>query len=604
MSDSSICQPRHGNCRVHLPRLLADVALATILWALSAVMADAWAQNPQLEAIEAKRKQIEQIIAAVDTAAEHRRDGLRFRADTLAGELGTMMLNYQVDAPATIESDANKSDLDESGADPTPEDAADHPDARFAAHLAWLKSFLVDRFQDLQQRIRDERQRFDEFEDSFVAGISRAFQQELRNTSASHIDLQVRLLELSDRIGEVDEALRNRLKDTLTVSAEAVSGQVLLNATTLKELRSMLRADPGNTELARAERAMERKQVQNIDSLGLLVSLMNRLDLNTGSYRALLLSERGMIGVDILNREVFFNLLEKRLETARASLWTEGPNIVFKFVVALSILLITYLLSRLVRRIVTALVTRESVTMHRLMENMLISLSFAVVFAIGFVIALSTIGISLMPMLAGLGVAGIVIGFALQDTLSNFASGWMILIYRPYDIDDHVIAGGAEGSVKKMNLVSTTIATFDNQRLVIPNSRIWGDVITNLTANQTRRVSIPVNIAYGEDLDRVERILREEAAGQEGVLRKPAPNVFVNSIGHSEVVMMVHAWVRTPDFWPLLRSLTKRIKQRLDQEGVEIPLPKQDIYVRALPDALTGKGVAEVPTPAKVDPLG
>lgn len=223
------------------------------------------------------------------------------------------------------------------------------------------------------------------------------------------------------------------------------------------------------------------------------------------------------------------------------------------------------------------------------MESILISISFGVAFVIGLVIALSTIGISLMPMLAGLGVVGIVIGFALQDTLSNCASGWMILIYRPYDIDDHVIAGGAEGSVKKMNLVSTTIATFDNQRLVIPNSKIWGDVITNLTANHTQRVSIPVNIAYGEDLDRAERILRDEIAAQEGVLNKPEPSVFVNSTGRSEVVMVVHVWVRKPDFWPLLRSLTKRIKQRLDEEGVEIPFSKQDIYVRALPDFVSGK---------------
>lgn len=165
-----------------MPCPLADVALVIIFWVLPGILGGAWAQNPQLEAIEAKRNQIEQIVVAVDKSAEH---------------------------------------------------------------LAWLKFFLVDRFQNLQERIRDERQRFDEFEDSAVAGISRAFQQDLRNASASHIDLLVRLLELSERVGEADEVLRAELKGTLTVAAEAVSGQVPLDATTLKELRSMLRADPG-----------------------------------------------------------------------------------------------------------------------------------------------------------------------------------------------------------------------------------------------------------------------------------------------------------------------------------------------------------------------
>lgn len=167
-----------------------------------------------------------------------------------------MMLNFPIDA---VSVEAGK-------ADETPEDADGSVRTRFTEHLAWLKDFLASRFQHLQQRIRDERQRFDEFDDSAPAAISRAFQQDLRNASALHIDLLVRLLGLSEEIGEDDEAMRAQLEGTLTVAAESVSGQILLDVTTLKELRSMLRADPGNTELARAERAVERKQMQNIAS--------------------------------------------------------------------------------------------------------------------------------------------------------------------------------------------------------------------------------------------------------------------------------------------------------------------------------------------------
>lgn len=548
-------------------RSAGALALLLTLWILPGLVG-VWAQDTQLAAIEAKREQIEQIMDELDNVPEQRRDGLLFRVDDLARELGAMMLAYPVDRIA---------------ADDSAGDAGDGPKAGFRVHLEWFKGFLIDRYQSLQERIRREQARFDEFDESSEAAIARAFQQDLRKVVANHTGLLVNLLELGEKIGQVDEGLRQRIRQTLSLAAESMSGQILLDATTLNELRSMVRADPTNTALVKAERAIERKQVRNIATLEQLTGLMGNIGLNAGSYRALLLSQRGSIGVDILDREVFMNLLGSRIESAKDSLLTQGPNVIFKMLFFLSMVLAAWLLAKFVRGIVAALLHRESVQLHQLMEAMLISLSFGIVFAIGLVVALSTIGISLVPMLAGLGVAGIVVGFALQDTLSNFASGWMILIYRPYDVDDHVIAGGVEGTVKRMNLVSTTIATFDNQRLVIPNSKIWGDVITNLTANRIRRLTIPISIAYGEDLDRAEAILRDEISSHEGILRKPEPNVFVDAMEQSDILMVTHAWVRTADYWTLLRSLTKRLKQRLDEEDIEIPFPQQDIYVRALP---------------------
>lgn len=568
----------------HQPHMIQSVkalALAItflVLPGLNGVLA----QNDKLAAIEASREKIEQIMIELDNLPEQRRDGLLFRVDGLAGELGTLMLAYPVTEVA---------------ADAYAGEAADGPEAGFLEHLDWLQGFLIERYRHLQARIRQEQKRFDEFDESSEAAISRAFQQDLRTIIASHTGLLANLLGLGEKVGRMDQDLRAQITQTMSLAAEGLSGQVLLDATTLNELRSMIRADPGNTALLAAERAVERKQVRNIGTLEQLVGLMETLGLNAGSYRALLLSQRGSIGVDILDREVFMTLFGNSIASARDSLLTSGPNIVFKALVFLSIVLVAYLLATFVRGIVSALLHRESVQLHRLMESMLISLSFGIAFAIGLVMALSTIGISLVPMLAGLGVAGIVIGFALQDTLSNFASGWMILIYRPYDVDDHVIAGGVEGTVKRMNLVSTTVATFDNQRLVIPNSKIWGDVITNLTANRIRRLTIPVSIAYGEDLDRAEAILRDEVTNHEGVLHRPEPNVFVDAMEQSDILMVTHAWVRTTDYWMLLRSLTKRLKQRLDEEGIEIPFPQQDIYVRALPGSASLK-----PAPRKLEP--
>src|SRR6056297_1663289 len=562
---SSFDLPRDS--RDPIARTARALMLTLALWT-SLHSGIGWAQDDRLALIETKREQIEQIMNGLDSMPERRRDGLLFRADNLARELGALILAYPVaDIPS---SDSAAETL----GDARPE---------FPAHLQWFQNFLIERYENLQARIRQEQERFDEFDESSEAAISRAFQQDLRAVVASHAGQLINLLQLSERIGREDEELRTRIGRTLSLAAEGTSGQILLDATTLNELRNMIRADPANAALIKAQRAVERKQVRNIARLEQLVGLMDTVGINAGSYRALLLSQRGSIGVDILDREVFMSLLGSRIESARESLLTQGPNALLKTIVFLSIVLLAWLLAKFVRGIVTALLHRQSVQPHQLMEAMLISLSFGIVFSIGLLIALSTIGISLVPMLAGLGVAGIVVGFALQDTLGNFASGWMILIYRPYDVDDHVIAGGVEGIVKRMNMVSTTIATFDNQRLVIPNSKIWGDVITNLTANRTRRVTIPVSVSFGEDLDRVEKVLREEIAAQEGVLSKPQPNVFVDDLGASEIVMMVHAWVRTSDYWTVLRSLTKRLKQRLDEEDMEIPYPLKDTYVRSLP---------------------
>jgi small conductance mechanosensitive channel len=181
-------------------------------------------------------------------------------------------------------------------------------------------------------------------------------------------------------------------------------------------------------------------------------------------------------------------------------------------------------------------------------------------------------------MLAGLGVAGFIVGFALQDTLGNFASGGMILIYRPYDVDDYVEVAGAAGLVKKMTLVSTTIVTFDNQTLVIPNSKIWGDVIKNVTHQRVRRVDMEFGISYGDDIDKAQSVLQSVLDEHDKILPKPEPLIVVNSLGDSSVNIAVRPWVRTEDYWSVYWDLTKAVKQRFDREGISIPFPQRDVH--------------------------
>jgi small conductance mechanosensitive channel len=182
-------------------------------------------------------------------------------------------------------------------------------------------------------------------------------------------------------------------------------------------------------------------------------------------------------------------------------------------------------------------------------------------------------------LLAGLGIAGFVIGFALQDTLSNFASGLMILVYRPYDVGDAIEAGGVIGSVSQMNLVSTMIMTFDNQLLVVPNNKIWGDVIRNITNQNTRRVDMTFGIGYSDDVSKAERVLTEIVTSHEKVLEDPAPMIRLHELGDSSVNFIVRPWSKTSDYWDVYWDVTREVKRRFDTEGISIPFPQRDVHI-------------------------
>jgi small conductance mechanosensitive channel len=250
----------------------------------------------------------------------------------------------------------------------------------------------------------------------------------------------------------------------------------------------------------------------------------------------------------------------------------------FRLLIILLILLAFRTLSRLTKRGVRAACERPEVDISTLLKDVLVSVCGGTVMVIGILMALSQMGISLGPMLAGLGVAGFVVGFALQDTLGNFAAGGMILMYRPYDVDDFVEVAGASGLVKKMSLVSTTIATFDNQILVVPNNKIWGDVIKNVTAQKVRRVDLEFGIGYGDDIEHAERIMESILRDHDKVLSKPESMVKLQALADSSVNFVVRPWVETEDYWDVYWDITREVKMRFDREGISIPFPQRDVH--------------------------
>lgn len=273
------------------------------------------------------------------------------------------------------------------------------------------------------------------------------------------------------------------------------------------------------------------------------------------------------------------SLFEDPVGTLQQWIVEDGPRVLGKIALFLVILGVARLLSRFFGRITRGALTRSKVNASELFKNFVENTVSKIVFFIGLVIALQNIGLDVAPILAGMGVVGFVVGFALQDTLGNFAAGIMLLMYRPYDVGDYVNLAGEEGTVKAMTLVSTTMLTLDNHSLTIPNGKIWGTVIRNVTAQETRRVEQTIGIGYGDDIAAAEEALLEVARSIEDVQEEPAPAVFVTQLGDSSVGLSTRFWVPTSRYFGAACTFRKQAKMRLDRDGISIPFPQRDVHL-------------------------
>ena len=208
----------------------------------------------------------------------------------------------------------------------------------------------------------------------------------------------------------------------------------------------------------------------------------------------------------------------------------------------------------------------------QLMRGTIIRLSSHGVMAIGFLVILRQLGVQLAPLLAGLGIAGVVVGFAMQNTLSNFAAGGMILGNQPFDVGDEIEVAGVSGVVRRMTLVATTILTPDNQTLIVPNSTVWGGVIRNRTSQPIRRVDLSFGIGYGDDVEaRRAGAARDRRRRESKVLAEPAPDIRLHQLADSSVNFVVRAWTSKEQFWNVYWGITRAVKLRFDREGSAFP---------------------------------
>ena len=223
--------------------------------------------------------------------------------------------------------------------------------------------------------------------------------------------------------------------------------------------------------------------------------------------------------------------------------------------------------------------TARSKTFSALLREFLVLGARRLVLFIGFFVGLSALEINVGPVLAVIGAAGFVIAFALQNSLSNFASGILMLVYRPFDTGDFVNVAGTPGKVESMNLLSTQLRTPDNQLVIVPNNSVWGDVITNVTGITQRRVDLTFGIGYGDDIDQAQRILEEIINGHERVLKEPAAIVRLHELADSSVNFICRPWVKPEHYWEVYWDITREVKRRFDAEGVSIPFPQRDVHI-------------------------
>jgi small conductance mechanosensitive channel len=316
--------------------------------------------------------------------------------------------------------------------------------------------------------------------------------------------------------------------------------------------------------------------VANLDATA---GMMESLEIDTADYRQLLFEVTGEITTGLLSGDVLAGLLSTWTGNTVDWITTNGPGIFFKTVLFLLILLVFRILSRISRKVVRKAIQTSSLKVSQLLERTALSVTGAAVMIFGILVALSQLGVEVGPLLAGLGVVGFIIGFALQDTLGNFAAGVMILLYRPYDVGDLIEVAGGSGRVNDMTLVATTILTLDHQTLVIPNNKIWGDVIKNVTAQKERRIDMIFGISYSDDIPHAEHVLEEILVSHEKVLEDPEPIVKLHNLGESSVDFVVRPWVKTDDYWDVYWDITREVKIRFDTEEISIPFPQRDVHV-------------------------
>jgi small conductance mechanosensitive channel len=396
--------------------------------------------------------------------------------------------------------------------------------------------------------------------------------QLLRDNAGAIAESQLEVKETAQEEAAAEEAAAEAAAATdaaggETAEAETADAEVAVVETAVAEAEA-----EQNQQMIDA--LVELKQNHNtiIAQLEVVLESFEEKGGNVEEYRQYILSQSG-VEIDTSDAGATWIAIKSWLTSDEG-----GMKWAWRFGAFFLILLITKLITGIVSALVHRWLARTS-HMSKLAESLVAKSIHHVIMLLGFLIALTALGIDIGPLLAAVGATGFIVGFALQGTLSNFASGLMILLNRPFDVGDVVTAGGVTGKVAEMSLVSTTFSTFDNQKIIVPNNEIWGNVITNANAQDTRRVDLVFGVGYDDNVDQVEQILKDAVKGHPLVLDEPETVIQMNELADSSINFICRPWVKSADYWTVYWDLLKTVKSRFDEAGISIPYPQQDIHV-------------------------
>ncbi len=244
--------------------------------------------------------------------------------------------------------------------------------------------------------------------------------------------------------------------------------------------------------------------------------------------------------------------------------------------------LVIFLIGKWLAGVVSRLVEKGLVKAHveKTLAKFARHLTYVGVLIFVAIAALAAVDVETTQFAVVIGAAGLAIGLALQGSLANFASGFLMIIFRPFKVGDFIEAAGTKGIVKEVGIFNTIVNTPDNIRVFIPNAKLTGDNIMNYTVNGTRRVDLVVGISYEDDLKKAKQVIETVLAGDERVLEEPSPKVAVVEMGDSSVNFVVRPWVRSDEYWNAYFDITAKIKLSLDQNDITIPYPQRDIHIK------------------------
>jgi len=262
------------------------------------------------------------------------------------------------------------------------------------------------------------------------------------------------------------------------------------------------------------------------------------------------------------------------LSVAMDWLRTDGLDFAVNVVAAIAIFVIGRIVVRVIVSALRKAMQRNEV--EKTLESFICNLVRIALMVVVIIAAIDQLGVATTSFIAVFGAAGLAVGLALQGSLSNFAAGVLIVLFRPYKAGDFIEAGGVAGSVEEVQILTTILTTPDNKKVIVPNGQILGNVITNYSAHETRRVELVVGVSYADDLDKVKQTLRELVDADERILDDPECQIALKELADSSVNFVVRPWVKTDDYWGVYFDLTEAIKKRFDNDGISFPFPHRD----------------------------